>query len=54
MSLLYWIFVATIFWFLPTYITAQIGASKHRAGWEWGFFLGWLGVIVVALLPARA
>jgi hypothetical protein len=47
------LFVLGIFWFLPIYVAHQIGAPKHRAGFAWGLFLGWLGVLVVALLPAR-
>lgn len=53
MSLLFWIIAATTFWFLPIWVAHQIGQPKGRAGWEWGFALGWLGVIIVALLPAR-
>jgi hypothetical protein len=53
MSLLYFLIFATIFWILPIYVAHQIGVSKHRAGWAWGLILGWLGVIIVALLPAR-
>lgn len=54
MNLLHWIvvlFFVTLIWFLPIYVAHQIGESKNRAGWAWGLFLGWLGVIVVALLP---
>lgn len=29
----------------------MIGGPKGRYGWIWGLFLGWLGVIIVALLP---
>jgi hypothetical protein len=57
MSLLYWIwilFLVTIVWLLPIYLAQQIGMSKGRPySWAWGFCLGWLGVIVVALLPRR-
>jgi hypothetical protein len=38
---------------LPIYVAHQIGTSKNRLGWVWGFLLGWLGVIVVALLPPK-
>lgn len=32
----------------------EIGAPKNRAGWVWAFFLGWLGVAIVACLsPAE-
>jgi hypothetical protein len=54
--LLYWIwilFLVTIIWLLPIYISQQIGQSKNRVGWPWGLLLGWLGVIVIALLPKR-
>lgn len=56
MHLAYWIFIlfiVSIVWLLPIYITQQIGQAKHRTGWPWGLLLGWLGVIVVALLPKR-
>jgi hypothetical protein len=42
-----------LLWILPIYVAHQIGAPKHRAGFAWGLFLGWFGVLVVALLPAR-
>lgn len=38
-------------WVLPIYVAHQIGRPKNRSGFAWGLFLGWLGVIVVALLP---
>lgn len=40
-------------WILPIYVAHQIGIPKHRSGFVWGLFLGWFGVLVVALLPAR-
>lgn len=43
--------VVGLLWVLPIYVAWQIGQAKHRAGFLWGLFLGWLGVIVVALLP---
>ncbi len=43
-----------IFWIAPIFVGHAIGKPKLRAGWAWGLFLGWLGVIIVALLsPAR-
>ena len=39
-----------IFWLAPIAVGAAIGRSKHRAGWAWGLFLGWLGVIILVLL----
>jgi drug/metabolite transporter (DMT)-like permease len=45
--------VIGFFWALAIYVAHQIGRPKHRAGFAWGLFLGWLGVLCVALLPAR-
>lgn len=47
--------VAFVFvvWILPMWVAYKIGVPKQRAGIVWGFFLGWIGVIVVALLPAH-
>jgi hypothetical protein len=42
-----------IVWILPIFIAHAIGKPKRRAGWAWGLFLGWLGVIIVFLLPSR-
>jgi hypothetical protein len=47
------IIVAFIIWILPCYVAHQIGAPKNRFGLGWGVCLGWLGVIIVALLPPR-
>jgi hypothetical protein len=44
------IFIGLV-WVLPIYVAHQIGAPKNRNGLAWGVFLGWLGVLVVALLP---
>ena len=41
----------SVFWALPIWAGALVGSSKGRAGWAWGLFLGWLGVLIVALLP---
>jgi uncharacterized membrane protein YeaQ/YmgE (transglycosylase-associated protein family) len=43
--------VILIVWVLPIYVAHQIGTPKNRQGFWWGVFLGWIGVIVVALLP---
>jgi NhaP-type Na+/H+ or K+/H+ antiporter len=37
-------------WPLPIYLCYRIGRRKGRKNaWLWGVFLGWIGVIVVAL-----
>ena len=43
-----------IFWLVPCFVGQAIGKRKNRQGGWWGFFLGWIGVIIVALLPARS
>lgn len=40
-----------LFWALPVWVGHQIGKPKNRMGWLWGLLLGWLGVIIVAVLP---
>jgi hypothetical protein len=35
------------------FVAHQIGKPKRRSGFLYGFFLGWIGVIIVALLPPR-
>lgn len=47
------LFLAVIFWVIPIFVAHAIGKAKHRAGFLYGLFLGWLGVIIVALLPAK-
>src|SRR5262245_1572506 len=37
-------------WGLPILICYRLGQSRNRAGWPWGLFLGWLGVLIVALM----
>lgn len=41
-------------WILPIFVGSAIGKPKNRSGGWWGFFLGWIGVIIVAVLPSRA
>jgi hypothetical protein len=36
---------------LPIYVAHRIGAPKGRMGWLCGLLLGWIGVIIVAVLP---
>jgi Protein of unknown function (DUF2510) len=42
-----------IFWIVPIFVGKRIGDRKGRRGWIWGLFLGWIGVIIVALLSPR-
>ena len=42
-----------VFWIIPIFVGHSIGTPKHRSGGVWGALLGWLGVIIVALLPPR-
>ncbi len=43
--------VYLIVWAICTYVAHEIGRPKGRIGWVWGFFLGILGVLIVAILP---
>lgn len=40
-----------IIWLVSVIWAGQIGKKKNRAGYAWGFFLGFIGLIVVAILP---
>lgn len=41
-----------IFWGLPISAGHLVGSWRgKRAGWAWGLFLSWLGVLILALLP---
>jgi hypothetical protein len=44
------IVVMFIIWVLPIIVGNKIGKGKGRTGWAWGLLLGWLGVVIVALL----
>lgn len=45
--------ILAVVWLLPIYVAHEIGEPKRRSGFAWGLFLGWFGVIIVALLPTR-
>jgi hypothetical protein len=47
---LIWLIVV---WIIPIPIAISQGRSKDRAGLAYGLFLGWIGVIILAFLPAR-
>jgi hypothetical protein len=40
-----------VLWIVPIFVATSIGQSKGRAGLLYGVFLGWLGVLIVAILP---
>jgi hypothetical protein len=44
---------ALVLWVLPIFVAHSQGKAKNRAGVAYGLFLGWLGVIILALLPRR-
>lgn len=37
-------------WLLPILICHQLGIARMRTGWLWGFWLGWLGVLILACM----
>jgi len=39
-----------LLWLLPIVIAIDLGVSRDRSGWMWGFFLGWLGVLILAIM----
>src|SRR5262245_33008671 len=48
-------FLVALFWVGPIFVGHDYGKRKGRAGWAWGLFLSWIGVIVVArLAPTQA
>jgi hypothetical protein len=38
-------------WVIPWFLGHAMGKPKGRAGFLYGFFLGWLGILMLALLP---
>jgi hypothetical protein len=49
------IFWVSLIWLAPIFVAYHLGKPKNRAGWPWGLFLGWFGVIILACLsPSTA
>lgn len=44
---------AVVLWVIPIFVAVSQGRAKDRAGLAYGLFLGWLGVIILAVLPSR-
>lgn len=42
-----------VVWLLPIIVAIDLGKSRDRTGWMWGFFLGWLGVLILAIMRPR-
>ena len=43
-----------VVWVAPVFVAAWLGGRKGRSlAWLWGRLLGWLGVLIVALLSDR-
>jgi len=45
---------AVVLWIVPIFVARAQGRSKNRTGWLYGFFLGWIGVLILALLGPLA
>jgi hypothetical protein len=43
-----------ISWGAAMAVAHKLGHSRNRTGWLWGFWLGWLGVIILACMQNKA
>lgn len=43
--------IVAILWVIPIFVAYSIGRPKGRMGIAYGLLLGWVGVIILALLP---
>ena len=47
--------VVLVAWISAIFVAQAIGSKKgHTMAWLWGFFLSWVGVLIVALMSAAA
>jgi hypothetical protein len=45
---------AILLWVVPIIVAIELGKSRDRKGWMWGLFLGWIGVLILAIMrPIR-
>ena len=47
----FWVIFGGIFWVIPLFVAVSQGKAKERWGFGYGFCLGWLGVLILAVLP---
>jgi hypothetical protein len=40
----------TLLWLLPIFCAIKLGISRDRMGWLWGLLLGWIGVLILAIM----
>ena len=45
--------IIAVVWIAPIVVATKLGDTKRRKGWWYGILLGWLGVLILALQPAR-
>jgi uncharacterized membrane protein YeaQ/YmgE (transglycosylase-associated protein family) len=45
-----WILIAVL-WVIPIFVASSMGKPKGREGWLYGVLLGWVGVLLLAVLP---
>lgn len=43
--------VIVIVWVVPIFVAVSQGRAKGRDGWVYGILLGWIGVLILAVLP---
>jgi uncharacterized membrane protein YeaQ/YmgE (transglycosylase-associated protein family) len=52
-GLAWFVVIVAVCWVIPVLVAEDIAVEKDREGWIYALLLGWIGVIVVALLPPR-
>lgn len=41
-------------WVAPIVVAIGLGESRDRTGWAWGLLLGWLGVLILAIMKPQS